>query len=122
MASLSFMMPLGIGLAASARVGNLIGADRARDARHAAWVALSLGAAVMGVWALVFVVFRRSIPLFYGASANVLELCAGVFPIAAAFQLFDSTQVVGAGILRGMGRTRATAVFNLLGYYAIGLP
>jgi MATE family multidrug resistance protein len=122
MASLSFMMPLGIGLAASARVGNLIGAHRARDAQHAAWVALSIGAAVMGLWAIVFVVFRREIPLMYGASPAVVALCAGTFPIAAAFQLFDSTQVVGAGILRGMGRTRATAVFNLLGYYAIGLP
>jgi MATE family multidrug resistance protein len=120
--SLSFMMPAGIGLAASARVGNLIGARRAREAQHAAWVALALGAGVMAVWSLVFLVFRRAIPELYGASPAVVALCASTMPIAAAFQLFDGTQVVGAGVLRGMGRTRATAVFNMLGYYALGLP
>ena len=49
-------------------------------------------------------------------------LAAAVFPIAAAFQVFDGTQVVGAGVLRGMGRTRPAALFNLIGYYMFALP
>ena len=52
----------------------------------------------------------------------VLAVTATLLPIAGAFQLFDGTQVVGGGILRGMGRTRPAAVFNLLGYYGLGLP
>ena len=45
-----------------------------------------------------------------------------VLPIAAAFQLFDGTQAVSCGVLRGMGRTRPAAVFNVLGYWVLGLP
>ena len=43
-------------------------------------------------------------------------------PIAGAFQIFDGIQVVGGGVLRGMGRTRPAALFNLVGYYVLGLP
>jgi MATE family multidrug resistance protein len=53
---------------------------------------------------------------------QVIAICAFLLPIAAAFQIFDGTQVVGCGILRGMGRTRAPALATLVGYYAIALP
>ena len=52
----------------------------------------------------------------------MIAVCAFLLPIAAAFQVFDGTQVVGCGILRGMGRTRAPALVTLVGYYAIALP
>jgi MATE family multidrug resistance protein len=52
----------------------------------------------------------------------VIALGAAILPIAAAFQIFDGVQVVGCGVLRGMGRTRPAAVFNLLGYWMLGLP
>jgi MATE family multidrug resistance protein len=52
----------------------------------------------------------------------VVASAAVLLPIAAAFQLFDGLQVVGGGILRGMGRTRPAAVFNLVGYYVLALP
>ena len=52
----------------------------------------------------------------------MIAVCAFLLPIAAAFQIFDGTQVVGCGILRGMGRTRAPALVTLVGYYAIALP
>ena len=45
-----------------------------------------------------------------------------MLPIAAAFQLFDGTQAVAGGVLRGAGQTRAAALINLLGYYALALP
>jgi MATE family multidrug resistance protein len=52
----------------------------------------------------------------------VVTLCASILPIAALFQISDGVQVVGCGILRGMGRTRPAAWFNLLGYWLLGLP
>ena len=52
----------------------------------------------------------------------VVALAATLLPIVAAFELFDGLQVVGSGVLRGMGRTRPAALFNLVGYYALGLP
>jgi MATE family multidrug resistance protein len=52
----------------------------------------------------------------------VIAAAAGLLPIAAAFELFDGLQCVGGGILRGMGRTRPAAVFNLIGYYVLAMP
>jgi MATE family multidrug resistance protein len=122
LASISYMVPLGISLGASTRVGNLIGAGDRPGAQRAAWVAFGLGAGVMSLFAALFVVGRRAIPEAYGAIPEVVELTAAILPIVAAFELFDGLQVVGGGILRGSGRTRPAAVFNLIGYYALGMP
>ena len=122
LASMSFMVPLGISMAAVTRVGNLLGAGRPEAAQRAAWVALAMGSGVMCVAAASFVLLRGWLPRGYTADLAVLAVTATLLPIAGAFQLFDGTQVVGGGILRGMGRTRPAAVFNLLGYYGLGLP
>ncbi len=122
LASLSFMMPLGIALAAVTRVGNLIGEKRPREAQTAAWGALALGVGVMAFCGLVFFVFRESIGRIYTEEAAVLALVATCMPVAAAFQVFDGAQVVASGILRGMGSTRPSAVANVVGYYVLGLP
>jgi MATE family multidrug resistance protein len=116
------MVPLGIALAATVRVGNRIGAREPGQAQRAAWVALGLDAAVMAAFAAVFLAFRRELPRLYTADFEVVGLAAAILPIAAAFQLFDGTQAVGGGILRGMGRPRPAALFHLLGFYAVGLP
>ena len=122
LASLSFMVPLGVSLAAVTRVGNLIGERRQPEAQTAAWVALGMGASVMAVSGAVFVTCRHLLPRLYTPDAAVIALTGAVLPIAAMFQIFDGTQVVGGGILRGMGRTRPAAVFNLVGYYGLALP
>lgn len=121
-ASISYMVPLGMGLGASARVGHLIGAGEPRAAQRSAWVALTLGGGVMTLFALLFVAGRNVIPTWFTLDLQVVALTATLLPIAAAFELFDGLQVVGSGILRGMGQTRPAAVFNLIGYYALGLP
>lgn len=72
--------------------------------------------------ALLFVAGRHWLPRIYTSEREVIALATGILPIAAAFQVFDGTQVVGCGVLRGMGRTRPAAWFNLIGYWAIGLP
>ena len=120
--AIAFMVPLGVSLAAVTRVGNLIGAGRPGDAQRSAWLAFALGAGAMFVAAAVFLLFRTDLPALYSDDATVLALAAGLLPIAAAFQLFDGVQVVGGGILRGMGRTRPAAVFHLVGFYVLGLP
>jgi MATE family multidrug resistance protein len=122
LASLSFMLPLGIAQGAVTRVGNLLGAGRSQDAERAAWVAIALGATVMGACGAGFLLGRQALPHLYTVDPTVLALAASILPIAAAFQVFDGTQVVCCGVLRGMGRTRPAAWFNLLGYWALGLP
>jgi MATE family multidrug resistance protein len=122
LAALAFMMPQGISQGATTRVGNLIGAGRPGQAQRAAWLAIALGAGIMTLSASAFVGLRELLPRIYTEDLPVIRLCASILPIAAAFQVFDGTQVVGCGVLRGMGRTRPAAVANLIGYWLLGLP
>ncbi len=122
LAAVSFMVPLGISIGAAALVGNRIGAGDPAGAQRSAWVAFALGAAVMVASAALFLLFREGLPRIYTPDLEVAAAAAGLLPIAAAFQLFDGVQVVGGGILRGMGRTRPAAWFNFVGYYLIALP
>lgn len=122
MASLSFMMPMGVSLGAATHVGNLIGAGQIARAQRAAHVALGLGGLVMLLSAALFVGLRWVLPGLYTEDAVVIAVAASILPIGAAFQLFDGVQAVGGGVLRGMGTTVPAAVINLVGYYVLALP
>jgi MATE family multidrug resistance protein len=122
MAALAFMLPLGIAQGAATRVGNLIGAREPDAAQRAAWVSIGMGAAVMSFSAMGFVLFREWLPRIYTPDTTVIAACAAILPIAGAFQIFDGTQAVGCGVLRGMGRTLPAMVFNLVSYWVLALP
>ena len=122
MAALAFMLPLGISMGAATRVGNLIGADKGPQMRAAVWAAMGLGAAVMTVSATLFVTLSDWLPRLYTDDPVLCTLASGILPLAGFFQLADGVQVVGGGVLRGMGRPQAAAVVNLVGYYGLALP
>jgi MATE family multidrug resistance protein len=122
LASIAFMVPLGISSGATTRVGNRIGAGDRRGATRSAWVAFALGGGVMLGFALLFVFARDVIPPAFTPDRAVVAATAALLPIVAAFELFDGLQVVGCGVLRGMGQMRPAALANLVGYYGLGLP
>jgi MATE family multidrug resistance protein len=119
-ASLAFMVPLGISAAAATRVGNLVGAGQ--DWRRAGWTAVALGAGAMTFSAMVFLLVPAHVGRLYNTDPDVIALVATVLPLAAMFQWFDGTQVVAFGVLRGLGDTRRPGLFNLVGYWLVGLP
>ena len=122
MIALWFQIPVGIAIAGSIRVGNLVGGSDLAGARRAGAVAVASGAAVMLIAAAIFTVFRWELPRLFTAQADVVALAALILPICGAFQVFDGVQVVAGGILRGAGRTQVPAAANLFGYYALALP
>lgn len=122
MAAFTFMVPLGVSIGASARAGNLIGARNGFQLRTACRTSFLMGGGVMAIAAFCFVAFRNVLPALYGAEASVVTLAATLLPIAGAFQIADGVQVVGGGLMRGMGRPQAGAIVNLIGFYAVGLP
>lgn len=120
--SWTFMVPLGISFAAVTRVGNLVGARDFPGAQRAAWVALALGTGAMTVTALGLTLGRRPLSQLFTDDPAVVALCAAILPIAAAFQVVDGAQVIGSGVLRGMGKTVPAALIMLVGFYAVALP
>ncbi|MCE2390333.1 MAG: MATE family efflux transporter [Proteobacteria bacterium] len=122
LASLSFMLPLGIAIAASTRAGNLLGAGQPERVRRSARVAFGLGAGIMLISAGAFIFLPKQLARLYTSDPEVVSFCVLILPIAGAFQIFDGTQVVACGVLRGVGRTRPAAWAGFVGYWLFGLP
>jgi MATE family multidrug resistance protein len=122
LASLTFMVPLGVGSAASVRVGHAVGRADGPGARRSAAAALVCGGGFMALAAALFLLVPGPLAAAYTSDIDVRLLAAVLIPIAGVFQVFDGLQVVSAGILRGLGDTRAPMVVNLLGFWLIGIP
>ena len=122
LASITFMVPLGIAQGTAVRVGNLIGADELAQSQRAAWLGIAMGAGFMSLSAVGFVLGRDWLPTWYTPDAAAIAAAAAILPIAGAFQIFDGTQSVASGVLRAMGRPGPAALFNLFGYWAFALP
>jgi MATE family multidrug resistance protein len=122
LSSITFSVTVGIGSAASVRVGKAIGAGDTALARRRGVMALLVGLAVMAGFALVFVVIPGPLAQIYTSDTAVISASIPLLMIAALFQLSDGTQAIGAGALRGLGDTRATLVGNLIGHYVVGFP
>lgn len=125
-ASVSFMVPLGLAQAATVRVGLAYGRKDPIAIRRAGWTAWVMGVGFMAMTALVMV----SVPhLLIGsfidatnpANAEVVRLAVSFLMWAALFQIVDGAQAVGAGMLRGLHDTTVPMVFAGVGYWLIGL-
>jgi len=126
-ASVSFMVPLGIGQAATVRVGLAAGAGDAAGIARAGWIALMLGVVFMATMATVMWTTPRSlVGLFLDLSRpeNVrpAELAVSFLALAALFQVFDGAQTIAIGALRGLKDTRVPALLAGLGYWLVGFP
>lgn len=127
LASLTFMVPLGLAQAVAVRVGRARGAGDKEAARLAGWTALGLAVSFMGLMSLTMILApRRLISAFLDtadpANAPVIALATSFLMLAALFQIADGAQAVGAGMLRGLHDARVPMLFALTGYWGIGLP
>ncbi len=122
LASLTFMVPLGVSGAAAVLVGRAVGRGDAAGARRATRTALVFGVGFMVLTALVFLLMPGPLARVYSEETGVVALASVLLPIAGVFQVFDGLQVVGIGALRGVGDTRAPFAMNLLGFWLLGLP
>jgi len=124
-ASIIFMVPLGIGQAATVRVGHAAGRGDTVATRRAGMVAIILGAAFMVTMVLLVIFIRDLIPaLFLGetneANAATAALAATLLLVGATFFVADGVQAVAGGALRGLNDTRIPLVFAAIGFWVIG--
>lgn len=126
-ASVTFMVPLGLSQAATVRVGLAAGAKNPAQMRFAAFTAIGFGAGFMMLCAIVMAVFSHQLAELYlgpnaADAAAVTHMAAQFLLLAAAFQIFDSSQVTAAGALRGLKDTRMPAILAGIAYWVIGFP
>jgi MATE family multidrug resistance protein len=122
LASISFMIILGIANAATIRVGNAVGRRDRQEVRHAGFTAWMLAVTLMSIAAAVFIIFRHTLPALYVDDPDVIRIAAGLLVFAAIFQLSDGSQVVGHGSLRGMTDVTVPLYIAIVSYWIIGLP
>ncbi len=127
LASLTFMVPLGLGQAASVRVGRAYGAQDLVAVGRAGWTALGLAVAFMAAMSLTMILAPRLLISAFldtadPANAPVIRLATSFLVFAALFQIADGAQAVGSGMLRGLHDARIPMLFALAGYWGIGLP
>ena len=122
LAALTFMVPLGVASAAAVRVGRAVGARDSERAKEAARAAFVCGMGFMAVTALIFLTAPRALATLFTGDGGVITIAGLLIPVAGVFQIFDGAQAVGAGVLRGLGDTRAPLLGMIAGYWLIGLP
>lgn len=125
-ASIAFMVPLGIGMATTVRVGVAAGAGDGEALRRAGYSALLMGTAFMSTIAIVLWLFPAQIAGLYfantAANADVIALAIAFLHVAAAFEICDGLQVVGALSLRGLKDAHMPMWIAGLSYWLAGFP
>lgn len=126
-ASISFMVPLGLNQAVTVRVGLAHGAGNPEGVSRAGWTAFVIGVSFMALMGLVMVLWPHLligafIDLANPANARVIALAVSFLVFAALFQVFDGAQAVAAGMLRGLHDTKVPMIYAAIGYWGVGLP
>jgi MATE family multidrug resistance protein len=126
-AAILFMVPLGIGMAATVRVGHAVGRGDALAVRRSGFVATLLGMVFMSSMTLAVIFGRYAIGrFFFGEAAEsagaVIELTATLLLVGATFFVADGIQTVVAGALRGLNDTRVPLLFAAISYWLVGFP
>ncbi|MDD5302200.1 MAG: MATE family efflux transporter [Elusimicrobia bacterium] len=122
LASLTFMVPMGLSHAAATRVGQALGRDDPRAAAASGRAAAIMGVSFMAATGVAFAAAPRFILGLFGADDALIARATPLLYCGAAFQVFDGAQAVLTGALRGLGSTRRPLLINLLGHWLIGLP
>ena len=122
LASLTFMIPLGISSATAVKMGESLGMGRRTQARNFGWMGLLMATTFMSVTAVLFFFFRSEVVSLYTSDTQVIQMASGLMLLVAFFQLFDGAQVALTGMFRGTGDTRTSMFVNLVGHWGLGFP
>lgn len=122
LATISYMVVLGISAAATIRVGNALGRKDYINLKKAGFTAILLGMSFMGLSGLIFILFHNILPTYYINDQKVIAAASTLIIIAAFFQLSDGVQAVGMGVLKGIADVKIPMIITLVSYWVIGLP
>jgi MATE family multidrug resistance protein len=122
LAAITYMMASGISAAAAIKSGNFFGNRDFKTLKLSAMSSYHMALLFMGCTAVLFALANHLLPWVYTNDTRVIVIASHLLLIAAVFQLFDGAQVVGLGILRGMGDVNIPTLITFLAYWVVGLP
>jgi len=124
-ASILFMVPFGVSMAATVRVGHAVGRRDADATRRAGMVAIVLGSVFMAAMTLICIAIRNQIPLLFlgfGTAPDnaTLQLAAMLLVVGSTFFIADGVQTIAVGALRGLNDTRMPLLFAAVCFWVVG--
>ena len=122
LASVTFMVPLGVALATTVRVGNAVGRGDAAGMRRAGLAGIGLAVLAQACSAALMFGIPHLLAAIYTGDRVVLAGAVALLHLAAIFQIFDGLQVSANGALRGLKDTRAPLIATAVAYWGIGIP
>jgi multidrug resistance protein, MATE family len=120
-AAITFMVPLGISIALTVRVGQALGSGDALSARYRGRLGIALCTAFMMASALVLATTGHWLASLYTPNQRVVALAAQFLVYAAVFQVLDGLQVGAMGVLRGYKDTAMPMLITVMGYWVVGM-
>lgn len=120
--SMAFMIPFGLSVAVTTRVGHAAGRQNIAEARQRGYVGIFLATACMIITASVMIIIPDLITGMYTDDPGVQKIAISLLYMAAIFQISDGLQVSGYGALRGLKDTKIPMVVNFVAYWLVGLP
>lgn len=120
--SIGYTVPLGIGIAASTIVGNLLGANTPGDARSASICSVIIGGSIATINAVVMMIMRYRLGSVFSNDSSVISGVSILIPYFALDHWIEGVQGVASGVLRGAGKQSLGAKANLIGYWGVCLP
>lgn len=122
LASATFMMCMGLSVAATIRVGYQLGLRNFKMLRSAGLSAIFMASGFMFICGILMILFRFQLPWLYLNNKEVIELAAKLLIIAAFFQLSDGIQQVTLGALRGMQDVLIPSIITFIAYWLVAIP
>ena len=120
--TLTFMLPLSIGLAANVRVGNLVGSGSLDEARYSSFFAMFFALFLAIINTFILIEFGYFLAGFFNPNNEIVLLASSLLVIAAIFQIADGLNFAGVGALRGYKDTQILFFFMFFAYWIIGMP
>lgn len=121
-AAFVFMVPLGLSIATSVRIGRAVGENNTTALRPIGFGSLATGVCFAVVFTVIFALAGKYIVSGFTHEIEVVELAARLLIVAAIFQVFDGGQAIAAGALRGMADVKVPTVITFTAYWIIALP
>ncbi|NWY44383.1 S47A2 protein, partial [Sylvia atricapilla] len=118
----AFMIPLGLGTAASVQVGNALGAGNVEAAKRSSSTSLICTGVFSVIVGSILASIRNVLGYVFTTDKEIIDLVAWVMPIYVVFHLFEAMTGACSGVLRGIGKQKFGAILNAVSYYGVGMP
>ncbi|XP_056412880.1 multidrug and toxin extrusion protein 2-like isoform X3 [Hyla sarda] len=120
--TIAYMIPYGIGMATSVRVGNALGAGDIEQAKKSMMLAFLITAVFIIIDIILLAALKNVFSYVFTGDGEIAALVSDVIPVYLVFHLFECIACVSSGVLRGIGRQKIGAIIFAIGYYILGLP